>query len=164
MDPVPGKGVHFAATDFKNLEEDCTILLIIYDRMDLKNRPGIDNPPLATLSLDVDSVIRRLQTPEHYTIDTLKLLSALLSSYLFLIGAITFLLRVARTFTALLGGGYQYQSYTRQHVYHWPCRLAPSTAYYLHFIIIIIIITIIHPFAETVFSTELTSSSSDSSV
>ncbi|KAJ5890157.1 hypothetical protein N7504_010967 [Penicillium tannophilum] len=61
--------VHYTARDFKSLGEACTILLITHDRMDLWNRPEIDNPPSVTLSPDVDSVIQRLQTSDHHTID-----------------------------------------------------------------------------------------------
>ncbi|KAJ6119390.1 hypothetical protein N7523_003670 [Penicillium sp. IBT 18751x] len=62
-------GVHYAARDFKNLGEACTILVIIHDPMEFWNRPDIDKSPPATLSPDTDSVIHRLQISEYHTID-----------------------------------------------------------------------------------------------
>ncbi|KAJ5762201.1 uncharacterized protein N7511_005583 [Penicillium nucicola] len=62
-------GVHYAARDFKTLEEACTILEITHNPMDLWNRQDIDNSPSANLSPDVDNVIHQLQVSQYHTIN-----------------------------------------------------------------------------------------------
>ena len=49
---------HYANSEFRSLQEACTILLVTHDlEENLWNRHGIENAPLATLSTKVDNVI-----------------------------------------------------------------------------------------------------------
>ncbi|OQD61773.1 hypothetical protein PENPOL_c015G04293 [Penicillium polonicum] len=59
--------VHYAARRWNSLQEACTVLQVTHDPQEhLWDRPDIDNVPPATLSPDVDSVIRRLQRSNYH--------------------------------------------------------------------------------------------------
>ncbi|KAJ5405369.1 hypothetical protein N7465_006653 [Penicillium sp. CMV-2018d] len=59
--------IHYAAGRWKSLQEACTVLQATHNpHEDLWDRPDIDNVPPATLSPDVDSVIRRLQRSNYH--------------------------------------------------------------------------------------------------